>query len=53
MASAVAALGTIAVVGNSLLAKLLSLPHKWAEVHGYRFLFFANVKAVLNLNLER
>lgn len=50
--SAVVALGRIAVVGNSLLAKLVSLPHKWAEVHGYMFLFFANVRAVLNLNLE-
>lgn len=48
--SAVAALGRIAVVGNSLLAKLISLPHK--EVHGYVFLFFASVRAVLNLSLE-
>lgn len=50
--AAVAALGRIAVVGNSLLAKLVSLPHKWAEAHGYMFLFFANVRAVLNLSLE-
>lgn len=46
--SAVATLGRIAVVGNSSLAKLVSLPHKWAEVHGHRFLFFTNV----NLNLQ-
>lgn len=50
--SAVAALGRIAVVGNSLLAKLVSLPHKWAEIHGYAFLFFTNVRALLILRLE-
>ena len=49
---AAAALQRIAVVGNSLLARLVSLPRKGAELHRYMFLFLADVRAVLNLNLE-
>lgn len=40
------------MVGNSLLARLVSLPCKGAEVHWYMFLFLVDVRAVLNLNLE-